>query len=309
VLATENPDQSITLWEVASGKERAQLSKAAANAPLPNAATPVFAAVAAVKLAPSAEPAGPVTLAFSPDGRALVARGPDSAVRVWDVASGQEVSQLKGHEGRVETVAFAPDGRAVATGSADTTILLWDSAAVMKDVPKPESAELPDGAAEPLWGDLAGEDAGKALQGILRLAGAPKQAVPFLSERLKPAVPVDLQNVARWVADLESEKFAVRQEASANLVKAGEQVVPLLQNVLKSQPTLETRKRVEDLLNRLTGGTLTTEQLRFVRAVEALERMGTPEARQLLRTLAQGAPGAHVTRQAQEALDRLQNRS
>ena len=39
--------------------------------------------------------------------------------------------------------------------------------------------------------------------------------------------------------------------------------------------------------------------------MEALERMGTPEARQVLVTLSQGAPGALATKQAQAALDRL----
>src|SRR5262249_11571251 len=117
--------------------------------------------------------------------------------------------------------------------------------------------------------------------------------------------PVDPQKVERWIADLESEKYAVRQEAAANLAKAGEQVVPALQKILSSQPTIETRKRVEELLDKLTDGVLSTEQLRLVRAVEALERMNTPEARALLRTLAQGAPGALPTRQAQAALDRL----
>ena len=82
-------------------------------------------------------------------------------------------------------------------------------------------------------------------------------------------------------------------------------MVPALQKVLASQPTIETRKRVEDLLNKLTGGTLTTEQMRTVRAVEALERMDTPEARQLLKTLADGASGASTTREAQAALGRL----
>src|SRR5262249_10958978 len=160
----------------------------------------------------------------------------------------------------------------------------------------PQLVELTDGAAEPLWNDLANEDAGKALQGVLKLAGAPKQAMPFLSERLKPAAPVDSQKVEGWIADMESERDAVRQEAAANLVKTGEQVVPALQKVLTSQPTIETRKRVEELLAKLTGGTLTAEQLRLVRAVEALERMGTPEARQLLRTLSQGASGALTTK-------------
>ena len=82
-----------------------------------------------------------------------------------------------------------------------------------------------------------------------------------------------------------------------------------IRHATAAQPTLETRKRVEDLLNKLTGGTLSAEQLRCVRAVEVLERIGTPEARQVLRTLAQGAPGALMTRQAQDALDRLEKRS
>jgi hypothetical protein len=55
----------------------------------------------------------------------------------------------------------------------------------------------------------------------------------------------------------------------------------------------------------LTSGTLTAEQLRVVRAVEALERIGTPEARRLLKTLADGGPGELPTREAQAALDRL----
>src|SRR5262249_14740072 len=114
------------------------------------------------------------------------------------------------------------------------------------------------------------------------------------------------QKVEGWIADLESEKYAVRQEATGNLAKAGEQVVPALRKVLSSQPTIETRKRVEELLDKLTGGTLTAEQLRLVRAVETLERMGTPEARHLLQTLAQGAPGALPTRQAEATLERLQ---
>jgi hypothetical protein len=39
--------------------------------------------------------------------------------------------------------------------------------------------------------------------------------------------------------------------------------------------------------------------------VEALELAGTPEARQVLESLARGVPGARRTREAQAALERL----
>jgi hypothetical protein len=55
----------------------------------------------------------------------------------------------------------------------------------------------------------------------------------------------------------------------------------------------------------LTTGTLSAEQVRLVRAIETLERVGTSDARQLLQTLADGAPGALVTRHAQDAVRRM----
>ena len=43
-------------------------------------------------------------------------------------------------------------------------------------------------------------------------------------------------------------------------------------------------------------------------ALEVLERIGTPQARQLLQTLADGAPGVHLTVTAQLSLKRLEHR-
>ena len=308
-LAAENADDSVSLYEVASGKERARLGGRPAPAPVPAPAPgPVqFVAVGGSGFGVT-DPAGPVTVAYSSDGRVLVSRGADRSARVWDAETGKELGQFKGHDGRVETVAVSTDGKTIATGSADTTVLLWDATTVTKGVTPPTAAELADGAAEAVWTDLAGDDAAKAAQGVRRLAAAPKQAAALLAERLKPTAPVESETLARLVADLESERFAVRQEATAGLVKVGEQAIPALQKVLASQPTIETRLRVEALLDKLTGGTLTAEQLRVVRSVEALERMGTPEARAVLQTLAGGAAGALPTREAAAALERLGGR-
>jgi hypothetical protein len=63
------------------------------------------------------------------------------------------------------------------------------------------------------------------------------------------------------------------------------------------------------LLEKLDGRALTPEELRAVRALEALEHSGTPDARQLLETLARGAPEARQTRDAKAALQRLGNKN
>jgi hypothetical protein len=83
---------------------------------------------------------------------------------------------------------------------------------------------------------------------------------------------------------------------------------PALRRALADNPSAEVRKRLEELLSRpalLPPG----EALRRVRAVEVLERLGTPEARRLLGALAGGEPEARLTREAQAALRRLAERA
>src|SRR5262249_49754104 len=138
-----------------------------------------------------------------------------------------------------------------------------------------------------------------------RLAQSPGQVVPLLGTRLRPAEAANPKDVRQWIADLDNPRFQVRQRATRSLEKLGDLAVPVLTKVLTSQPPLETRRRVEQLLDGLTGRALSNEQLQLVRAVEVLERIGTPEARQVLSTLTHGAAGALPTREAEAALNRL----
>jgi WD40 repeat protein len=59
--------------------------------------------------------------AFSDDGRWVVTAGPVSAA-LWEVASGELVYYLRGHEGRVRTAFFVPGGHRVVTASDDGTL-------------------------------------------------------------------------------------------------------------------------------------------------------------------------------------------
>jgi WD40 repeat protein/uncharacterized caspase-like protein len=65
------------------------------------------------------------SVAFSSDGRAVLAGNQDNTVRLWDTASGRLLRTFVGHTGIVRSVAFAPDGRTVLSGSDDSTIRFW----------------------------------------------------------------------------------------------------------------------------------------------------------------------------------------
>jgi RNA polymerase sigma factor (sigma-70 family) len=284
VLAVENEDQTITLWETAIGQPRRRLGNA------------VVAEPASLGRVTS-------TLVFSPDGSLLATRAGGEIV-IFDVTAAKEIARVKTHQDEIMALAFFPDGKALVSGGADTTSLVWDTAD-WKRAPAPPAAELQPKDLESLWADLADEDAARAFRSILKLASAAKLTVPYLGDHLKPAAPVDAKVIEKLIADLDSADFKTRNQASKELEKLGEAAVPALREALAGKVPLETRQRIEPILTKLASNVLNADQVRLVRAVEVLERLATPEARQVLQTLADGAPGALPTRHARAALNRL----
>jgi RNA polymerase sigma factor (sigma-70 family) len=277
-LGDQSGDTNVCLWEVATGQERARLS---GNHHLVR------------------------SLTFAPDGRTLALGSSDGSVRLWDPRSGKELRRFDGHRGLVSALAFSRDGKRLVSGSTDTTVLIWDTAAISSPLPGAVAVTAAERTA--LWGDLAGADAGRAHRAMRTLQADGQESVRFLRDQLKPTPATDSRRIARWVADLDAEEFAEREKAMDALKELGDLAEPALRRVLAERPALELRRRAETLLGRLTPVT-SPELLRALRAVEVLEQLATPEARELLRSLAGGAPEGRQTRAAQAALQRLSDR-
>jgi WD40 repeat protein/serine/threonine protein kinase len=98
-LASGSQDQTIRIWDAASGREIAVWRPRAS---------------------------GVEVLDWSPDGTRLVSGHGDGSVRVWNVDGDREERVLKGHGGRINGVGWSPDGNRVAAGGDDGTIWIWD---------------------------------------------------------------------------------------------------------------------------------------------------------------------------------------
>jgi hypothetical protein len=230
------------------------------------------------------------------------ARMQGNLVRLWEVATGQELHAFAGMDYPVRSLRFAPDGRILAAGGADSTIVLWDVAGSATNYVQRAALDV-----EACWADLGAEDAVRAWKAGWALSATPQRCVELMRKQLRPAAVVSAPRLAALVTDLDSNDYWTRERASMELAKMREIAVPTLQQALAGDPSLEVRRRTEDLLARLER-VPAPEQLRLLRSVAILERIATPEARNVLRALAGGAPEALLSRETRASLQRLNRR-
>lgn len=256
---------------------------------------------------------------FTPDGLRLVTSHDDGTTRVWDVATGREVSRVKWE--RANSIipgglACSPDCKWVAVREG-TRILVCElltgihlhavagndfaprdfvftpdgKAIVSNSRPAPTlwsivPKDLPDlsGPKDAIWATLASMDGDKVYKLHWALARQPKLAIELFSARV-PAT-LDVMPRARFdklVTKLDSPEFAHRETAEKELAEAGIKApVAWLRESLNSSSSEEVRARLNRLIARRDKPD--PDEVRWSRAVHVLVMTGTDEAKSLLKT-------------------------
>ncbi len=277
-LASIGPDEPLRLWDVATGK-------------------PLRTCVGRDQYDNRGR-----TVAFASDGKAVASVSANGTVRVWDVAGGKEIAAFESDGASTAPVAFAPDGKTLACAGPEATVLIreWRPGARAALAPTPR--DLPK-----LWDQLIDDDPARAWQAVAVLARFPERSLPFLRDRLRPVLPPKPERLKELLADLENPDFEARERADAAMIQFGELAEPTLRRLLEEgKPALDLRQRLQTLLD--APPSWTGERLRYWRAMQVLESMGTADAQNLLEMLSGGTPDSRVTQEAKATLRRLERR-
>jgi WD40 repeat protein len=246
-------------------------------------------------------------VAFSPDNR-ILAYVTGWGLHLLDLTTGQQVAAYEAPGvncnsvwmSEAHTLVFAPDGRTVATGYHDGSIQIWK-------VPPPAAAKLTEADLATAWGDLGNGDGKTARAAVDRLARDPEAATTFLAAKFRVPVAPAKTDLPQLIRDLDDADFATRERATQTLRAAGVQAEPALREALKTAPP-EMKRRIEQLLDALAQSQrlpLGGEPLRGVRAMEVLERLEKPGARELLKAWAGQTANPGLAAEARLALERM----
>ena len=150
-LVTTHPNRKIKIWNIESGKQIAEIEGYISNMPISFSPDGTILAFGAYKNAIqlwdmttgkasfylTGHTAQVTHILFSPDGKTIASsagepafypRYGDTVVRLWDVTTGQQIAELKGHENGGKVLKFSFDGTKLATISGDDMIYIWDVA-------------------------------------------------------------------------------------------------------------------------------------------------------------------------------------
>lgn len=243
-----------------------------------------------------------VRSAFSSDGRLAASTPSNGEVAVFDLHERKIVAQLKTEQKEISRVEFSPNGRQLLTQGQGGWVHVWPSP---KLAPPPPMWEKDY---EPAWKALLSLSAADTVDTMNRWSRSGLPAVEYIAKHLETPKGLDEMELNEKIDQLGAKEFRVRTEAQRELSKRGEPIVPLLQKRLANERDSEIKERLQKIIDQPIKPILpppSPELLRALRAVEILERIGTPAAKAQIQRLAKGVDSDPLTMEAQATLRRM----
>ena len=258
------------------------------------------------------------SIAISPDNRFLVSTSWDQTSIVWDLVSRSEIGKLEGHTEHINSSAFAPDSLTVATGSSgetDSSVIVWDlEKAIFPQPPK----ELTPDAFQISWNLLGSSIGRRALDAVNDLRHSnPGDVFEFLGDKLQIDNEAhSSKSIEKWIADLDSPKYAIRQTATSRLIQSLANAESLLRAMLETDCSPEVRHRIMQILSQevVRPPIELNELRRSYRAIHILELMAAGEnskqhALDILKRVSLGHRHLDIAREAASAAKRISERN
>ncbi len=267
-------------------------------------------------------PSGSVAT-FSPDGRIHAGYVHDSSDRkvsrpggigFWELYTGTLIAVIRDDpvpRDKIINLAYSPTGKTLAAGIFGDSRILLLRAPGPSGIPGQSVVDKGE-SFDHLWDRLASKEAGEAYPAMVVLAQRGDATADYLRKALKPREFTPPQQVKKWIAKLDAGAFAERDAATKALLAIGmEANGPLRDAVRGDRLSAEGKARAKSLLPQLAKVSRIfcfnppSDQLQRLRAIQTLEWMASKPAVEILKTMAQGAPAACETQEAQRSLSRL----
>jgi RNA polymerase sigma factor (sigma-70 family) len=227
---------------------------------------------------------------ISPNGLNIALVDKSGFLRVLDTFTGKELFSYDTPDKFANSVQFNRDGSRIVTASSYGLAYLWD--ARIKAV------------GQEGWPELKSDNPKTAYRALNALA-ANKNAVALLRDAVAQLPEPPALNPAQLIEQLDSPRFAVRENASKLLRDAGRRVERALEKAMEGDLSAESRERIsKTLAKRAIIPNL--EERRLLLAVTALEWVGTADAKKLLKEWSTMPKLTWIAGEAASALGRME---
>ncbi len=193
----------------------------------------------------------------------------DGTITIWERPSQCTMVTFQGENGRTTAIIFSPGDQVCLTVLRNGTAIVWD----LEQVDFPNSGRL--GRPEQLCQQLAGHDARAAWRAVCALTRHGNAAIPAIAAMRWPT-RISTEQARILIAQLDGDQFEERQRAFQRLRDQLANVRSLVEAFDIAGASTEVKARIGELRTLDDLASAPPDVIAALRAVEALERMGTP---------------------------------